>query len=53
MLGKLIVSQVFAIPLAWASTAAISAMFNGTPWYITVGVWGIVSLYVLSKLKEK
>jgi hypothetical protein len=53
MWERFVISQIFAIPLAWASAAAITATFNSTPWYVTVGVWGIVSLYVCSKVNEK
>jgi hypothetical protein len=51
MLGKVVISQIFAIPTAWASTAALTAMFGNLPWYIPVGIWGFVSLFVLAELK--
>jgi len=51
MKGKLIVSQIFAIPSAWASTAALIELFHNIPWYVPVGIWAVVSLYVLAKLK--
>jgi hypothetical protein len=50
MWGKFIISQVFAIPIAWACTEALKKMYGSAPWYITVGIWGFVSLYVLAKI---
>lgn len=50
MLGKIIVSQIFAIPTAWACTAALSQVTNNVPWFVPVGIWGFVSLLVLAKL---
>jgi len=46
MLGKLIVSQIFAIPAGWVAGTAI----KGTPASVGVIVWVLVSLFVLAKL---
>jgi hypothetical protein len=52
MWGKLIVSQVLAIPSAWASDSALAQMFNTSiPLYVPVGIWAFVSVYVIAKLK--
>jgi hypothetical protein len=51
MWGKVIVSQIFAIPSAWAATAALMQLFTNIPWYVPVGTWALVSLYALAKLK--
>ena len=50
MFVKLIVSQVFAITVAWACTAALSQFTSNIPWFVPVGLWGFVSLFVLAKL---
>ena len=49
MKGKLITSQIFAIPSAWASSAALAQIFGVAPWYFTVGIWAFVSLIVIVK----
>jgi hypothetical protein len=50
MMGKILVSQVFAIPVAWACTAALSQVAGNIPWFVPVGIWGFVSLFILAKL---
>lgn len=51
MLGKVILSQIFAIPIAWASTIALTEMYDTFPWYFTILIWGFVSIFVIAKLK--
>jgi len=49
MKGKLIASQIFGIPAAWASSAALGQICGSVPWYFTVGIWAFVSLLVIVK----
>jgi hypothetical protein len=46
MWGKLIVSQIFAIPAGWVAVTAIPS----TPASVGVIVWVFVSLFVFAKL---
>jgi hypothetical protein len=51
MMGKLIISQIFAISSAWAFTSALTALFSNVPAYVPIGIWAMTSLLVLVKLK--
>jgi len=51
MKGKLIASQILAIPTAWASTAALAQISNTSiPLCVPIGIWGFISIYVIAKL---
>jgi hypothetical protein len=48
--SKLVASQIFGIPSALASNAALTQICGSCPWYVSVGIWALVSIYVIAKL---
>ena len=52
MLGKAILSQIFAIPSAIVTHVAGTDIFGSVPLWVPVGAWVFVSVLVLWELRE-